>query len=71
MQNFYSNLANNTSETAITKAAALRQAQLKFLQSNESADNIAQRGITTAQPVKSNLSHPYYWVPFVLIGNSR
>lgn len=71
MQNFYSNLANNTNDTAITKAAALRQAQLKFLQSNESADNIAQRGITTAQPVKSNLSHPYYWAPFVLIGNSR
>ncbi|WP_178381688.1 CHAT domain-containing protein [[Phormidium ambiguum] IAM M-71] len=71
MQNFYSNLANNTNDTAITKAAALRQAQLKFLRSNESADNIAQRGITTAQPVKSNLSHPYYWAPFVLIGNSR
>lgn len=71
MQNFYSNLANNTNDTSITKAAALRQAQLKFLYSNESADNIAQRGITTAQPVKSNLSHPYYWAPFVLIGNSR
>ncbi|MGA9377530.1 MAG: CHAT domain-containing protein [Phormidium sp.] len=70
MQNFYSNLANNTNDTQITKALALRQAQLKFLQSNDSANNLAQRGITAAQPVKSNLSHPYYWAPFVLIGNS-
>ncbi|WP_413470357.1 CHAT domain-containing protein [[Phormidium] sp. LEGE 05292] len=70
MQNFYSNLANNSKDTQITKAAALRQAQLKFLQTNESATNLAQRGITAAQPVKSNLSHPFYWAPFVLIGNS-
>lgn len=70
MQNFYSNLANNSNDSQITKAAALRQAQLKFLQSNDSSNNLAQRGITAAQPVKSNLSHPYYWAPFVLIGNS-
>jgi CHAT domain-containing protein len=70
MQNFYSNLANNANDTQITKAAALRQAQLKFLQSNDSGTNLTQRGITAAQPVKSNLSHPYYWAPFVLIGNS-
>ncbi len=46
---FYENLANNSE---ISKAQALRDAQITLL---KSAD--------------SQYSHPYYWAPFVLVGN--
>lgn len=46
---FYRNLAQNTE---ISKAKALRQAQLDLIQAENSA-----------------YSHPYYWAPFVLVGN--
>lgn len=49
MGKFYNNLA---SDTQISKANALRQAQLELL---AEAD--------------SQYRHPYYWAPFVLIGN--
>lgn len=42
----------------VTKAAALRQAQLSLLQGRVKADN-----------PNIDLSHPYYWAPFVLMGN--
>ncbi|MBD2579400.1 CHAT domain-containing protein [Oscillatoria sp. FACHB-1406] len=50
MQDFYQNLSQ---EMPITKAEALRQAQLKMLYSKASL----------------NFSHPYYWSAFILIGN--
>ncbi|MEL7054029.1 MAG: CHAT domain-containing protein, partial [Cyanobacteria bacterium J06588_5] len=46
MTEFYRELATGE----LTKAEALRRAQVKILQKNE-------------------FSHPYYWAPFVLIGN--
>jgi CHAT domain-containing protein len=46
---FYRNLADNAE---ISKAKALRQAQLDLIKAENSA-----------------YSHPYYWAPFVLIGN--
>jgi len=46
MTEFYQELSN----TDLTKAEALRRAQIKILQNPE-------------------YSHPYYWSPFVLIGN--
>ncbi|MEM8720294.1 MAG: CHAT domain-containing protein [Cyanobacteria bacterium P01_G01_bin.39] len=49
MGKFYSNLAN---DTQISKARALRQAQLDLLAESD-----------------SQYRHPYYWAPFVLIGN--
>lgn len=49
MGKFYNNLAG---DTQISKARALRQAQLELL----------------AEP-DSQYRHPYYWAPFVLIGN--
>lgn len=51
MENFYTNLAKRTTQAPITKAQALRQAQLSLLK---------DKGI---------FSHPYYWSPFILIGN--
>ncbi|MHC5828531.1 MAG: CHAT domain-containing protein, partial [Nostoc sp.] len=46
MNKFYLEL----SQPGVTKAEALRQAQLLLLRS-------------------SNYGHPYYWAPFVLVGN--
>ncbi|MDF5713265.1 MAG: CHAT domain-containing protein [Rhizonema sp. NSF051] len=51
MENFYTNLARGTTQAPITKAQALRQAQLSLLK---------DKGI---------FNHPYYWAPFILIGN--
>jgi CHAT domain-containing protein len=45
-------------ERKVTKAEALRQAQLSLLQGRVKTDN-----------PKIDLSHPYYWAPFVLMGN--
>jgi CHAT domain-containing protein len=44
--------------TAMSKAEALRQAQLAFLHHSGSA---------AMQP--DYLSHPFYWAPFILMGN--
>lgn len=49
MQQFYGNLAKTTTATPMTKAQALRQAQLTLISGGN--------------------THPYYWAPFVLIGN--
>ncbi|MEL6438818.1 MAG: CHAT domain-containing protein [Cyanobacteria bacterium J06621_8] len=49
MGKFYQNLA---SDTQISKASALRKAQLELLAEEDSL-----------------YRHPYYWAPFVLIGN--
>ena len=60
MQRFYCTLANET--PSITKAQALRQAQLSLL--NNTPLNCEQ---STSD--NSDFSHPYYWTPFILIGN--
>jgi CHAT domain-containing protein len=50
MGEFYRELANSTDTNRVTKAQALRRAQLTLLKS----------GI---------YQHPYYWAPYVLVGN--
>lgn len=74
MQDFYSNLAR---ETPITKAEALRQAQLKMLRGEVSREGGSDRGLVEVRPVAeyetegsaSEFAHPYYWAAFILIGN--
>ncbi|AFY40207.1 Tetratricopeptide TPR_1 repeat-containing protein [[Leptolyngbya] sp. PCC 7376] len=61
MNNFYAILAN---QPKITKAEALRQAQVALIQSK---DPVTERSITA--PSTSNYAHPYYWSSFILIGN--
>jgi CHAT domain-containing protein/Flp pilus assembly protein TadD len=73
MQQFYKNLATGT----MSKAEALRQAQIAFLtgklttKNTEALDRAgARRHIAGQLPIDS-LAHPYYWAPFILIGNSQ
>jgi CHAT domain-containing protein/Tfp pilus assembly protein PilF len=72
MDAFYAFLENGNS----TKAEALRQAQTALITGDFQALG-EKRGIAVRErirngvPVKvqSRLSHPYYWAPFILIGN--
>jgi CHAT domain-containing protein len=69
MQQFYQHLANG-----LRKAEALRQVQRQFIQGKLTANDTLQRSApnSPAAPrlTRSNFSHPYYWAPFILIGNS-
>lgn len=71
MQIFYQNLA-----TGKTKTAALQQAQLQLIQSQpqrtEGGENRSSVNYTpgnNSASITRNLSHPYYWAPFILIDN--
>jgi CHAT domain-containing protein len=77
MSDFYSRWVKDPADG---KAEALRQAQLAFLHGATPASNGATSGgasgrgfETVGQPAQSSGSlgyaHPYYWAPFVLIGN--
>ena len=76
MQFFYKNLATGT----MTKSEALRQAQLSLLNGNNSTSrnseirggitvNIKPGASSRNEKLSSGYSHPYYWAPFILIGN--
>lgn len=73
MDAFYAALRNGN-----TKVEALHHAQIALITGNYEALENQQRGIVVIrqriQPgvpaqVVSRLSHPYYWAPFILIGN--
>ena len=72
MSDFYGRWVRNP---AAGKAEALRQAQLAFLQGSAvSPGSGAGRGFEAVQAPSSEThstgnSHPFYWAPFVLIGN--
>jgi CHAT domain-containing protein len=73
MSDFYSRWVKNP---AAGKAEALRQAQLALLHGPDAATRNAakQRGPQleqeeTATAKESKYSHPFFWAPFVLIGN--
>ena len=61
MDNFYAVLAN---EPDITKAEALAKAQKSLIQNTDPIT-----GEATDNDLGKNLNHPYYWAPFILIGN--
>ena len=74
MSDFYSRWLK---DPATGKGEALRQAQLALLHSETGAtDEHSQRGFAVesenqAAQGPTNYSHPYYWAPFVLIGNFK
>ncbi|GAB4178121.1 MAG: hypothetical protein Fur006_10320 [Coleofasciculaceae cyanobacterium] len=70
MRRFYQNLSQGN----ISKAEALRQSQLDFIQGKltvkDTTDRAGSRRYIEGQPSVDSLAHPYYWAPFILIGNS-
>jgi CHAT domain-containing protein/tetratricopeptide (TPR) repeat protein len=78
MDSFYTALESKDVGQNIqpTKAEALRQAQIALITGDYTALG-GQRGIGLQQRIRNNLppqvasrlSHPYYWAPFILIGN--
>jgi CHAT domain-containing protein len=68
MEQFYKNLAQGTLASPVTKAEALRRAQLALLNGHYTAA-IAQQDDRTAPTSQRNiLRHPYYWAPFIIMG---
>ncbi|MBC7932312.1 MAG: tetratricopeptide repeat protein [Rubrivivax sp.] len=70
MQEFY---RLRESQPGTTKADALRQAQLSLLRGTASDTGAsAQRGLTVGASTNGEtFAHPYFWAPFILIGNWR
>lgn len=72
MQHFYELLATGE----LTKAEALRQAQLSLLYNEDTETRLAamrgEVGYATSsnrEPSTISSQHPYHWAPFILIGN--
>jgi CHAT domain-containing protein len=63
VEQFYTNLRGSIAQRdGTTKVQALRQAQLALL------ENKLNWG-TAAPPAGVDYSHPYYWAPFIMLGN--
>jgi CHAT domain-containing protein len=71
MQEFY---RVRRQERGVSKAEALRRAQVRLLRGG-GAGGGPSRQISAADgppaPAPSSHAHPYYWAPFVLVGNWR
>lgn len=73
MQQFYKNLSTGNT----TKAEALQQVQVAMITgknqsgspNNRSSVQYTPGQSRTNESISRNLSHPYYWAPFILIGN--
>ncbi|HLL69857.1 MAG TPA: CHAT domain-containing protein [Pyrinomonadaceae bacterium] len=82
MQSFY---RIRNSQTGMLKAEALRRAQVSLLrgEATELVGNIERRGLLTSSAQRSGeanassgigrntFAHPFFWAPFILIGNWR
>ena len=85
MEAFYKALAESTEENSVTISQALQIAQLSLLgeadataSQNNTSNPEAPRGITiealdeealTTPASSLPYAHPYYWAPFIIIGN--
>ncbi len=70
MSQFYASLSHDR----LPKAQSLRKVQRDLINSKLTLQDAATRaGVRLYEPNKNrpkNLSHPYYWAPFILIGNN-
>jgi CHAT domain-containing protein/Flp pilus assembly protein TadD len=71
MKNFYTQLA----QPNISKAIALQTVQKQFLDrtltdKDAKAIDRGARPYRPGQPPPDSFEHPYYWAPFILVGNS-
>jgi CHAT domain-containing protein len=79
MASFYRNLKT------MGKAEALRQAQLELIRGEGRSDLLARRGVggigklgetvksesPSQDPISISTSHPYFWAPFILVGDGK
>lgn len=73
MLQFYTNLATGR----MGKAEALRQAQISLITGKDQSQSKSDRSSVNRPAgqgegngvISHNLNHPYYWAPFILIGN--
>ena len=77
MTNFFRN------PKTMSKVEALRQAQLNLIRGNVNSDLLARRGIggigklgetpsaMHSAPSSVPTSHPYFWAPFILVGDGK
>ncbi|MBD2209152.1 tetratricopeptide repeat protein [Nostoc linckia FACHB-104] len=65
MNEFYAALKN----PSISKSQAIRQAQLALITGNFQFLDKVRNQINTTANTSVDFSHPYYWAPFILIGN--
>ncbi len=64
MQEFYKLW---TTHPDMPKAEALREAQLALLQGTSRA--ATEASVTDKHSARHAYAHPFYWAPFILIGN--
>ena len=69
---------NALKQGEMTKAEALRQAQIALIKDDYTAVGgerdrgtikIVSNNASSSKLTSSKLKHPYYWAPFILIGN--
>jgi CHAT domain-containing protein len=77
MGSFYKSLKTKS------KVESLRQAQLEMIRGKVSGELLAQRGVggigklgqtlAARSPSKNSMSvsHPYFWAPFILVGDGK
>jgi CHAT domain-containing protein len=79
MSSFYRNLKT------MSKAEALRQAQLELIRGEGRSDLLTKRGVggigklgempepqsPSEDPNSVSTSHPYFWAPFILVGDGK
>jgi CHAT domain-containing protein/Flp pilus assembly protein TadD len=58
-----------TTHAGIPKVEALRQAQIALLREEMKLDQVD--AASADSPTPKSFAHPYYWAPFILIGNWR
>jgi CHAT domain-containing protein len=66
MSHFYTALKSGN----VTKLEALRRAQVALITGNDAAiSSVNSSGNASSKENKGSFRHPYYWAPFILIGN--